>query len=273
MHCTKLYTSSGIKNKTPPRFKRGNYRFIKGFEEQFLFSRRAFTNLSPAQQELIQFEAQTMLFSWMEQKRSVKEITTHNAKRLMYADIVETLFAKKKKKEIFGFLSRGSAPAFQDFQDVGGEEVKDRMTPNPFFEFHHSGLGVIPSLSSPPPMMLSVPALYSRPSVDVHETSVFMQFPFLESFDSLMFPSDSLMIPSISMTFPPPPLSPIHHFEEDVTMCPMSVIPKESFLEILANADVSETLREISETQAQISLVFNQEPDALLGPCDYTNQR
>ena len=272
MHCTKSYTSSGIKR--PPQFTRENYRFLNGFEDQFLFPNKKFTKLSPAQQELIQFEAQTMLFSWMEQKRSVKEITTHYAKRLMYADIVEILFAKKKKKEIFGFLSRDSAPAFQDFQDlgimdVGGEEVKDGMTPKPFFEFHDSGLGVIPSLSSSSSITLSVPALYSRSLGCVHDASVSMpmQFPFLdlESFDSLMFPSDSLM------TFPPQ-LSPIRHFEKDVTMCPMSVIPKESFLKILANADVSETLRKISETQAQISLVFNQEPDALLGPCDYTNQ-
>jgi len=273
MRRTKSYTSSGIKNKTP-RFNRGNYRFLKGFEEQFLFSRRAFTNLCPLKQILIQEEAQTMFFSWMEQKWSVKQITSHYAKRLMYADIVEILFAKSKKREIFGFLSRGSAPAFHDFQDVGGEEVKDGMTPSPFFEFHHSGLGVIPSLSSSPSITLSVPALYSRSLVCVHEASVSMpmQFPFLESFDSLMFPSESLVIPSISITFPP-----IRHFEKDVIMGDsrmgsMSELPKESFLEILANADVSETLRKISETQAQISLVFNQDLDALLGPCDYIKQ-
>jgi hypothetical protein len=274
------FTTSGLKRhggtiqrKTQPVTHLNFPKFFV-FEILYLISNSKYLGLSIQHQDILRKEIERSFFAWMMEKRKDGETTTPFVKETMYKSIAEKHLAliEEDGPGLFGFLTRGSAaPAFQDVDDlcvtVGGREDSSSVV-----RFCHSG--VIPV--SPHQIILFFPMPVSRPlgtdiEVSTHCQPELGKMPFSELFDSPVHHSDLPSFPAFSETFPPP-LSPIRHFEKDVTMCPMPVIPKESFLEILANADVSETLREISETQAQISLAFNQGLDALLRPCDYTKQ-
>lgn len=263
-----LHRLDGSIQRKPQMVTGHSFRQIGKFERDCLFSNPTYVGMSAEDQALIQQDAQEAFFAWIMSNRVGGKSTTPMQKRKMYEKIVQKLLISFEIQSV-------ARPAFVG---AGAFELPVVDDPSSSCVSPFEGLlvtGVIPfsqHVSKPMPTCClpnSQPSqpmsddcshsdgeegkfsdgcmLYSQPLSPTLESSSFMSK--LPTFAQWFLPTDAV---------------------EDKCDKHQEQPSSASVFQMLHFPSVAETLQQISEIQAQISRVVNDETvDMSLGPTDW----